>query len=52
MLEARVHVGVEPQRHNDRVVVAVNVRIDTEETLDELAHGGLEALGEVNACLN
>ena len=50
VFERGVHVWIETESDNDRVVVAVDVRIDAEETLDELADGALKVLGEVDAC--
>lgn len=50
MLEACVHVRVETERHNDWVVMAVDVRVHTEQTLNELTDSGLKVFGEVNTC--
>jgi len=48
MLERGVHMGVQTKRDDDRIVVAVYVCLNTEETLDELAHGCLKVLWEVD----
>lgn len=49
VLETGVHVRIEPQCHNDGIVVAVDVRIDTKEAFDKLADSRLEVLGEMDA---
>ena len=45
-------MGIQTKRNDDRIVVAVYVCVDTEETLDKLAHGCLEVLWEVDAYSN
>jgi len=49
MLEARVHVGVQSEGDDHGVVVAVDVRVDAKQSLDQLSDGALEVLGEVHA---
>jgi hypothetical protein len=42
VLEARIEMWLEAQVHNDRVVVAVDVGVDSVEAFEELAQGGRE----------
>lgn len=48
VLEAGVEMWLETQVDNDRVVVAVDVRIDAIEALEDLADGLPKVLGEWN----
>ena len=49
MLEARVQMRLQAQLHDDRVVVAVYVRVDAIQALEELADESREGFGEGNA---
>ena len=49
VLEARVQMRLQPQLHDDRVVVAVDVRVDAVQALEELADEGGEGFGERHA---
>lgn len=42
-------MGIKAERDNDGVVMAVDMGIDAEEALDELADGALEVFGKVDA---
>jgi hypothetical protein len=48
VLEACVQMWLEPQLNNDRVVVAVDVGVDTVETLEHVANERRECLREWN----
>lgn len=48
MLEARVEVRLKTQLNDDRIVVAVYVRIDTVEPLEQLLDQRRESLGKGN----
>jgi hypothetical protein len=48
VLEAGIEMWLETQVNNDRVVMAVNVRVDPIETLENLADRLTEVLGEGN----
>lgn len=50
MLEAGVQMRFETEVHHDGVVVAVNMGVDTVQTLEDLAEKTGEGLGEGNAC--
>lgn len=50
MLETRVEVWLEAEVHDNGVVVAVDVGVDTVETLEDLADETGEGLGEWDAC--
>lgn len=49
VLEARVQMRLEAQLNDDRVVVAVDVRIDTVQALEHVADERGEGLGEGHA---
>lgn len=50
MLEARIEMRLETESADDRIVVAVDVRIDTIKALEDLADEGHKGLGERSAC--
>lgn len=49
MLEAGVQVWLETKVYHDRVVVAVDVGVDSVQTLEDLTEETRECLGEGNA---
>lgn len=49
MLEARIEMRLEAQLNDDRVVVAVDVRIDAVQTLEHVSDQGGEGFGKGDA---
>ncbi len=49
MLEAGIQVWLKTEMHDDRVVMAINVCVDSVETLEDLSEKTGECLGERNA---
>lgn len=47
MLEASIHTAIQPHRNNDRVMVAVNMRIHPKEAFDELFDSRLKFFGNL-----
>lgn len=46
MLETRVQVRLQPEMHNDGVMVAVDMRVDAVETFEDLSDERRECFGE------
>lgn len=51
VLEAGVQMGLEAQMYDDGVVMAVDMGVDTIQTLEDLAQKAGEGFGEGNACI-
>ena len=49
VLEARIQMRLKTQMHHDRVMMTVDVRIDTVETLEQLSYGAGKVFGKGNA---
>jgi hypothetical protein len=50
VLEAGVEMWLETQMNNDRVVMAIDVRINTVQTLEDLTDSLAKGLGKWNSC--
>lgn len=50
VFEARVQMWFEAEVHHDRVMMTINMGIDSVQPLEELAEEARESLGERNAC--
>lgn len=50
MLETCVQVRLKSEMHNDGVMVAVDVRVDTVEAFEDLSDKRWECFGERDAC--
>jgi hypothetical protein len=51
VLEAGIQMGLEPQMYDDGVVMAVDMGVDTVQTLEYLAQETRKCLGEGNTCI-
>lgn len=51
VLEAGIQMGLEPQMYDDGVVMAIDMGVDTVQTLEYLAQETRKCLGEGNTCI-